>query len=126
MRPITIEASVMNGYIVRVGCQTLVFNDRRQMLAEVDAYLTDPEGVTARYIERFGMQPGGEVAGAAAVPEPLRARDIERYRRVAERANAAQTRVATEAYMGGVPVGNASSVSDPNWSHTGSIATGRG
>jgi hypothetical protein len=42
---------VLNGWIVTVGCQTVVFNDKPNMLNEIDAYLDDPERVEKTYQE---------------------------------------------------------------------------
>ena len=42
-RPRSIEINAaLNGYIVRVGCQTVVFEDRKRMLENLDGYLTSP------------------------------------------------------------------------------------
>lgn len=48
LHKIKIEA-VLNGYIANVGCQTLVFNSRPDMLKELDAYLEKPEETETRY-----------------------------------------------------------------------------
>lgn len=40
---------VLNGFIVKVGCQRVVFETREKLLAELDRYLTDPAGVEAEY-----------------------------------------------------------------------------
>jgi hypothetical protein len=48
-REITIRP-VMNGYVVRVGCQELAFSCGPQTLAsELAKYLEDPEGVEKQY-----------------------------------------------------------------------------
>lgn len=49
-RNIVIEVC-LNGFMVRVGCQTAVFNDYRDMLANLEAYYTDPEGTEKQYLE---------------------------------------------------------------------------
>lgn len=41
LKDITIT-SVLNGWIVRVGCQTVVFNDMARMLKDIEAYLNNP------------------------------------------------------------------------------------
>lgn len=41
MRTVTIDAA-LNGFIVKVGCQTLVYSDRRTLLDDLDAYMADP------------------------------------------------------------------------------------
>ncbi len=64
MYDINIQA-VLNGYVVRVGCQTVVFQSLEDLLAEMRKYLTDPEQTEARYREfpnaRFTLR-GPEVA----------------------------------------------------------------
>lgn len=50
MRDIQIT-TVLNGYIVRVGCQTVVFGSLTDMLAEIRNYLNDPEATEKRYRE---------------------------------------------------------------------------
>ena len=45
---ITIKA-VLNGYVVKVGCQTLAFDDRKKMLAELGRYYADPEATEKSY-----------------------------------------------------------------------------
>jgi hypothetical protein len=66
MRNVTITA-VMNGFTVQVGCQTLVFNTREELLRELDAYLADPKETERRYRQRFRVQ-GSEGVEAAAAP----------------------------------------------------------
>ena len=69
MRTVSIS-KCMNGYIVQVGCQTLVFNYAEAMLGELDKYLKDPEGVEKAYTAKYGLVGGlGDVAGPR-VPEP--------------------------------------------------------
>lgn len=43
---------VLNGYIVAVGCQQVVFETREKMLSEVDRYLKNPSQVEKEYLER--------------------------------------------------------------------------
>jgi len=50
IRPIQIKV-VMNGYIVMVGCQALVFQSRAELLRELDAYLSEPEKTEQRFNE---------------------------------------------------------------------------
>lgn len=40
---------VLNGYLVHVGCQLLVFSDRATLMQELNDYLIDPARVEARY-----------------------------------------------------------------------------
>lgn len=48
-REITI-VPVLNGYILNVGCQRVVFQDRAQMLTEIEVYLKYPEQTEQRYL----------------------------------------------------------------------------
>ncbi len=51
LREVTIKPA-LNGWIVRVGCQTLVFESTKRMLDEIDMYLDDPDAVERRYREQ--------------------------------------------------------------------------
>lgn len=41
----------LNGFIVVVGCQTLTFNTREELLRELRGYLENPEETEKRYVE---------------------------------------------------------------------------
>jgi hypothetical protein len=47
-RDVTIK-TVLNGWIVKVGCQDLVFTSLDVMLKDLTAYLEDPKGTEDRY-----------------------------------------------------------------------------
>lgn len=89
----------MNGFIAKVGCQTLVFETVGSLLGSLGAYLNNPEQTEKEYTERFGYQ-GGEVVGQA-VPnnqyEPIPVRErlvVERgYYRDRDRENDARVAV---------------------------------
>jgi len=49
-RDITIT-TVLNGWIVKVGCQHIVFNDKEEMIGALSAYLQDPKAVEKSFIE---------------------------------------------------------------------------
>lgn len=49
--PITISP-VLNGYVVQVGCQKVVFNDREAMIAELRAYLDNPGAKQLAFIAK--------------------------------------------------------------------------
>jgi transcription initiation factor TFIID subunit TAF12 len=51
MRDVTIRA-VLNGFVVKVGCQEVVFESRERLLSELDRYLTDPNTVEQEYREQ--------------------------------------------------------------------------
>lgn len=41
--------AVLNGYIVNVGCQILVFESRQKLIKELDAYLDKPKETEKKY-----------------------------------------------------------------------------
>ena len=49
MYDITIKP-VLNGWTAKVGCQTLVYVDKRAMLDDLDRYLTDPEATEKAFV----------------------------------------------------------------------------
>lgn len=51
MRHIEIQA-VLNGYIVNVGCQQVVFETREKLVAELTRYMTSSKDVEKEYIEK--------------------------------------------------------------------------
>jgi hypothetical protein len=42
---------VLNGYVVRVGCQLLVFESRKNLVATIDSYLQAPEVMEKAIVE---------------------------------------------------------------------------
>ena len=48
LQTITISA-VLNGYVVKVGCQELVFESRKRLLKELNRYLKKPDKVEREY-----------------------------------------------------------------------------
>ena len=56
MYNITIEG-VLNGFIVKVGCQTLVFNDIEKVASELVRYQKDPAGVEKEYVSNAMNKP---------------------------------------------------------------------
>ena len=54
MRDVKISRA-MNGFIVRVGCQTLVFETQAALSAALNCYLTAPETTERQFIERYGL-----------------------------------------------------------------------
>ena len=60
---------VRNGFIVSVGCWTLVFEDREKMLSELTRYYRDMQAVVAEYMEKYGkvqIEPQPVAAGISA------------------------------------------------------------
>lgn len=58
MHNITIKG-VLNGWIVNVGCQTVVFDDLEIMMKEIQTYIKYPETSEKKYMEnRKNHSPG--------------------------------------------------------------------
>lgn len=81
IREIKIKA-VLNGYVANVGCQTLVFGTRAELIKELDGYLEKPEETEKRYRETAVnrdllncSQPAVENAAAGLVAAPRAATD---------------------------------------------------
>ena len=80
MRDVTIKTA-LNGYLVRLGCQRVVFTDRAQMLRALDDYLENPREVERMYLEnscnskQLGFADNTAMAGQAicdrSYPEPV-------------------------------------------------------
>jgi hypothetical protein len=51
MKSVTID-TVLNGWTVKVGCQTLVFTSKETLLKDLSEYLSDPESKTKRFAAR--------------------------------------------------------------------------
>lgn len=49
MKPVSIQP-VLNGWLVSVGCQTLVFNDTDTMLKELRSYIVDTQATHDRFV----------------------------------------------------------------------------
>ena len=64
MRRITIEG-VLNGWVITVGCSTLVSEDKDKMLSEIGRYIDDPEAVEKQYLITAKNKPNsaGEAIG---------------------------------------------------------------
>lgn len=57
MRPVTINKA-MNGFVVNVGCQTLVFETQEKLVQELTRYLSKPYDVEKEYLDKHGMANG--------------------------------------------------------------------
>lgn len=74
MRDIRITPA-LNCYILKVGCQTIVFNDRGTMLTELGRYLEKPADVEREYIDNAVNSMGpADMTGAEQVPEGMQQR----------------------------------------------------
>jgi hypothetical protein len=49
MRDLTIRPA-LNGYVVQAGCQQVVFTSRGSLLEALEAYLRDPKGTEALFL----------------------------------------------------------------------------
>ena len=58
---------VLNGFVVQVGCQTLVFKKLAHMTAEIERYYGNPEQVEKEYIATAVNKTKGEPAGIATL-----------------------------------------------------------
>lgn len=45
---------VLNGYIVEVGCKTVVFTSKAELLKELSRFLDDKNAVAKEYLEKEG------------------------------------------------------------------------
>jgi hypothetical protein len=77
-RPIVISP-VLNGFVVQVGCQQVVFNDRQALLTELKNFMEAPDDTEKRFIHHalnrtLGTLPPPQqdnvVNGTAADPTP--------------------------------------------------------
>lgn len=60
IRPVQIQ-QVMNGYLVQVGCQTVVFETRAKLLVELEKYTLNPDKCEQEYIADHGNHPEQQV-----------------------------------------------------------------
>lgn len=74
LREINIEP-VLNGFVLRVGCQRVVVKTPDELGAEIARYYKDPNGVEAQYIKSRVNNtmdcPTEPRPFCAAVPEPI-------------------------------------------------------
>lgn len=103
MRDLSIRA-VLNGYIVSVGCQIVVFESRTKLLTELGRYLEDPDKVEKEYLvdsinSKQIVQP--QAMATEATPHPGQDvsidREIERLAR-----QMASLQIARERMAGGI------------------------
>ena len=64
MRDLHISA-VLNGYVVRIDCQRLVFVSKLTLLSELGRYLDNPALVEQEYLAQFPAE-----TGASGPPTP--------------------------------------------------------
>lgn len=62
---------VDNGYVVKVGCKTLVFESQEVLITELDAYMKGKETKLSEDLKKeFNQAPTAEMSDQACVPEP--------------------------------------------------------
>jgi len=49
MRTVTVTA-VLNGWMVKVGCQTLVYSDQKSLLKDLGEYMANPQAKEKKFI----------------------------------------------------------------------------
>lgn len=54
MREIQIRQA-LNGYVVQVGCQTVVFESKEALLAHLSLYLANPRQYEQEFIKKYAM-----------------------------------------------------------------------
>lgn len=50
MKPLSISPA-LNGWIVQVGCQNVVFNDKSEMIAALSHYIDEPKKTEKRFFQ---------------------------------------------------------------------------
>ena len=45
--------TVLNGFLITVGCKTVVFETKEKMLYELSRYLSNPAEVEKEYLEKY-------------------------------------------------------------------------
>lgn len=60
---------VLNGYIVSIGCKTLVFSSRERLVRNIERYLEDPTGTERDFLEN---SLNAKHLGSVRVPPELR------------------------------------------------------
>lgn len=82
----------LNGYVCRVGCQEVVFNDRQVLLLSLREYLDQPEEVEARFLNlALNKMPPVTIPQNPERFDPHRAMQAEACQRLIERALPART-----------------------------------
>ena len=59
MREVKIKKA-LNGFIVRVGCKTLVFEKKEKMLGDLGLYIDDPSGTEKAYLKAYPSEDDGD------------------------------------------------------------------
>lgn len=72
MRSVTINP-VLNGWIVVVGCTTVLFTKRHELLLELNNYIKDPKGTEERFRQNAVNK---DIYGTPEVTRNLDPRDV--------------------------------------------------
>lgn len=54
---IQIEPSANNGFFVSVGCGRFAYTDKKELIADLEAFLDNPKGMEKEYNKIQGPQP---------------------------------------------------------------------
>jgi len=52
MRPFEVYA-VMNGWVVKIGCQMMAYTDKAKLVSDFDSYITDPRAMEQLMLEKY-------------------------------------------------------------------------
>lgn len=79
-RPIEI-AVVLNGYIAKVGCQTVVFQSLDELMTAMRRYLLDPAGEEQRFVKE--AKNGYDANAPAMAAQPMMSESAYRRQEMA-------------------------------------------
>jgi len=86
-------SQVSNGWIVKAGCMTFVFDDATKLAVELTRYLQDPMKVREEYIKKFNAINGPALAGEG---EMLRSMEYQTASRVEDRFNRGEGKIGSK------------------------------
>ena len=70
IREITIKP-VLNGFVCKVGCQTVVFGDTATLASQIKAYYDDPERTEATYLKSAVNKTNDGPCAQDCAPAPI-------------------------------------------------------
>ncbi len=85
--------TVLNGWVVQAGCQTLVFHDRHAFVAEFSKWLEDPIAVEKGYTEQMNRRGLNQAPQAIPMAPPTGPSDVGAMAET-ERSPSLQDRIA--------------------------------
>jgi hypothetical protein len=48
---------ILNGWVVKVGCQLVAYRDRAELVEDLDHYLRDPKSMETRFMKTKAVNP---------------------------------------------------------------------